>query len=81
MAQAVPTAKRFSYLDDRFVLVASWQQLARVLEVTQQVDLAIEPDLNLPKCARGVVVPAGHSVPQCSEHSLRAIPLRNHFRN
>ena len=80
VAQAVPSAKHFSYLDDRFVLVTSWQQMARVLEATQQIDLAIGPDLNLPKCVRGVVAPAGRSAPRCSERSLRAIPLRTSFR-
>eukprot|EP00959_Pyramimonas_sp_CCMP1952_P279789 5849801-Pyramimonas_sp.AAC.1 len=64
VSQAVPSARHFSYLDDRFVLVTSWQQMARVLEATQQIDLAIGPDLNLPKCARGVVVPAGRRAPR-----------------
>eukprot|EP00959_Pyramimonas_sp_CCMP1952_P332969 6972536-Pyramimonas_sp.AAC.1 len=77
--QAVPTAKHFSYLDDRFVLVASWNELARVLEATQRVDLATGPDLNLPKCARGVVFPVGRSAPKCAEQSLRDIPLCKHF--
>ena len=55
--RAVPTATLFSYLDDRFILARSWQDLAAALAATRAIDLAIGPDMNLPKCARGLSRP------------------------
>ncbi|CAK0878928.1 unnamed protein product, partial [Prorocentrum cordatum] len=51
--RAVPTATLFSYIDDRFILAHSWQELADALAATREIDRAIGPDLNVPKCARG----------------------------
>ncbi|CAK0828910.1 unnamed protein product, partial [Prorocentrum cordatum] len=50
--RAVPTAALFSCVGGRFILARSWQELANALAATREIDRAIGPDLNVPKCAR-----------------------------
>ena len=89
--RAVPTALSYSYLDDRLLLVRSWQDLDLLLHATQQLDSALGPRLNLAKCARGVSQPPNKALKLLpasisngdgvsGAHGLQVICLKRVFR-
>lgn len=79
-SQVVPTAQRYTYLDDRFVISASWDDLQAVLTATDNLDAALGLVLNFRKCVKGIVAPPRHRKPVCPAGSLAQIQLASSFR-
>ena len=80
-AHEVPTSIHYSYLDDRFVLARSWDELERIMQATTKLDASLGPVLNVAKCARGAVGPPRRRLPVCPQFfTLGRIDLKSAFR-
>ena len=78
---ADPSAKLFTYLDDRFALTSSWKQLEAILLATAELDKALGPSLNILKCACGALGKRRRSVRPCPPaYQLNHIPMKASFR-
>ena len=78
---AVPSARLYTYLDDRFALAGSWAQLEEILLATAELDKALGPSLNIRKCARGAIAKRRRRIRPCPTASpLCSIPLKASFR-
>ena len=62
--RVAPSAIHYTYLDDRLVIVSSWDDMHRILEATKSLDGALGPQLTLGKCCRGVVQLHGKNLPR-----------------
>ncbi len=81
VANADPLAVHFSYLDDRFVVANSWAALERILRATDHLDVALGPQLNNGKCARGAIGPPRRPPAPCpANYRTARIPSKTAFR-
>ena len=76
-ARACPGAKTFSVLDDRLAVCSSWNEVAKIIEVSGALDQCFGPALNFRKTVRGVAFAKDMHRPAGPDGSLQTSGIFN----